>query len=108
MKTLIAAAHSLHLEKIVASATEILIVLTTVQPAPACPACQTPATKMHSRYPRQLSDLPWEGIAVRLQLTSRKWFCQNPDCEQSIFCERLPELVAPYGRKTLRLNDLLC
>lgn len=24
-----------------------------------------------------------------------------------IFCERLPELVAPYGRKTLRLNDVL-
>lgn len=65
------------------------------------------ATKIHSRYQRHLRDLPWEGIAVQLQLTVRKFFCQNDDCEQRIFCERLPELVDVYGRATKRLNDLL-
>ena len=107
MKTLIAAANALHLEKIVSSPNGIMIVLTTAQAQPCCPNCERKAHKVHSRYQRQLSDLPWEGIAVRLHLTTRKWFCQNTDCAQRIFCERLPELVAPYGRKTLRLNDVL-
>jgi transposase len=107
MKTLIAAANTLKIEKIVSTATGITIFLTTIQSQPCCPNCDRKATKVHSRYQRQLSDLPWEGIAVRLQLNSRKWFCQNADCAQRIFCERLPELVAPYGRKTLRLSDVL-
>lgn len=108
MKTLIAAAQTLKMEKMVSSPNGITIFLTTTQAQPCCPHCERKAHKVHSRYVRQLSDLPWEGIAVRLHLSSRKWFCQNPDCEQRIFCERLPELVAPYGRKTLRMNDVLC
>jgi transposase len=31
----------------------------------------------------------------------------NPECGQRIFCERLPELAAPYAHKTMRLNELL-
>lgn len=107
MKTLLAAANTFKIEKIVSTSTGITIFLTTIQSQPDCPNCATKAQKVHSRYQRQLSDLPWEGIAVRLQLNSRKWFCQNPDCEQHVFCERLPELAAPYARRTLRLNDLL-
>lgn len=83
MKTLIAAANTLHLEKIVSSPNGILIFLTTAQAQPRCPNCERKAHKVHSRYQRQLSDLPWEGIAVRLQLNSRKWFCQNPDCARA-------------------------
>ena len=85
----------------------ITIFLTTAQAQPCCPHCERKANKVHSRYVRQLRDLPWEGLAVRLHLSSRKWFCRNPACQQRIFCEQLPELVAPYGRKTLRLNDVL-
>ena len=29
-----------------------------------CPACGRPSRRVHSRYKRQLSDLPWEGIPV--------------------------------------------
>jgi len=91
MKTLIAAANTLKIEKIVSTSTGITIFLTTIQSQPCCLHCDRKATKVHSRYERQLSDLPWEGIAVRLQLNSRKWFCPHPDCEQRSFCERLPE-----------------
>jgi transposase len=38
---------------------------------------------------------------------TRKFFCSNDDCAQRIFCERLPEVVRPYGRKTIRFNDAL-
>ena len=33
----------------------------------------------------------------------RKLFCDNAGCERRIFTERLPDLVAPWARKTTRL-----
>ena len=47
------------------------------------------------------------GHAVRLKLSLRRFFCQNPECQRKIFAERLPNVVAPYARRTLRLHDLL-
>jgi transposase len=40
---------------------------------------------------------------VRLQLRVRKWFCRNRHCRRRIFTERLPTVVAPWARRTLRL-----
>jgi len=62
---------------------------------------------VHSRYTRLLADLPWIGYAVRLKLHLKRFFCQNPECQRKIFAERLPNVVAPYARRTLRLHDLL-
>ncbi|MBN1665580.1 MAG: ISL3 family transposase, partial [Anaerolineales bacterium] len=36
-------------------------------------------------------------------LDAGKWFCGNPACEQQIFTERLPDVVAPSARRTQRL-----
>lgn len=33
----------------------------------------------------------------------RKFFCRHPACPRSIFPERLPGVVAPWARRTLRL-----
>jgi transposase len=54
-----------------------------------------------------VADLPWQGFPVRLQLHSRKFFCENGDCPRAIFTERLPSVVAAYGRRTLRLQEVL-
>jgi transposase len=62
---------------------------------------------VHSRYIRGAADLPWQGLAVRLQLHARRFFCLTDGCPQQIFCERLPQVIAPYARRTLRLNDAL-
>jgi transposase len=62
---------------------------------------------VHSRYQRHLTDLPWGTRAVRIQLTVRKFLCRNRACGRRIFTERLPELVAAYGRKTYRLMTIL-
>jgi len=51
--------------------------------------------------------LPWGKITVKLELQTRKFFCDNDQCHQRIFCERLPEVVAPYGRRTIRFNKSL-
>lgn len=60
---------------------------------------------MHSQYRRTLADLPWADYTVRRQLTTRKWFCATTTCRRRIFTERLPLVVAPWGRRTYRLAD---
>lgn len=62
---------------------------------------------MHSRYTRQVADLPWSGVAVRLQLHVRRFFCDQPTCPRAIFTERLPGVVAPSARRTVRLSQLV-
>jgi transposase len=77
------------------------------QPAPECPLCHVAARRLHSRDQRTLADLPWAGWTVRLELGVRKLFCDNPNCMRRIFTERLPGVVAPWARRTLRLGQRL-
>jgi len=60
-----------------------------------CPSCGMQSTARHSRYWRQLQDLPVQGKRVALQLRLSRWRCRNRECEQAIFRERLGEVVAP-------------
>jgi transposase len=53
------------------------------------------------------ADLPWGGYTVRFVLHVRKFFCRISTCAQRIFTERLPGVVEPLARKTVRLHDLL-
>jgi transposase len=62
---------------------------------------------VHSRYTRTLADLPWSGYAITWQLRVRKLFCSNTKCPRRLFTERLPGLVAPWARRTLRLATRL-
>jgi transposase len=107
MKTILAAPHLLKIERIALSPDEIRLVVKTRSPKSTCPSCGQHSNKVHSRYQRHLADLPWEGIAAKLVLSVRKFFCLNPECRQRIFCERLSGLAAPYAHKTMRLNELL-
>ena len=61
-----------------------------------CPSCRTQLTARHSRYWRQLQDLPVLGKWVALQLRLSRWRCRNREREQAIFRERLGEVVAPW------------
>jgi len=72
-----------------------------------CPLCQTPTARVHSRYTRTLTDLPWGSYTLRLQLHVRKFFCDHPACARQIFTERLPTVAAPWARRTLRLAEHL-
>ena len=72
-----------------------------------CPRCHRPPSRLHSYYTRTVADLPWHGVAVKLELRTRRLRCQNSLCPKRIFCERLPRVVAYYARKTVRLNEAL-
>jgi len=72
-----------------------------------CPLCSQISSRVHSHYHRTVADLPCSGVALRLQLQVRKFFCNNPQCQRAIFTEPLPALVARYARRTLRLQEAL-
>jgi transposase len=42
-----------------------------------------------------------------LEIQARRLYCRYSHCSQQIFCERIPAFVAPYARRTLRLNEAL-
>jgi transposase len=81
--------------------------LTATAPTAPCPGCAVSSSSIHSRYQRHLTDLPWGTRAVHLQLTVRKFRCWNPTCARRMFTERVPDLVAAYGRHTHRLAAAL-
>jgi transposase len=103
--TLLPCLEGIAIESIASTHNSIVLRLTTVAPYVACPLCGVHSGRVHSRYERTLADLPWNRVAVRIHLRSRKLFCGNPACERSIFTEPLPELAARYARKTLRLQE---
>jgi transposase len=105
--TLLPDPRQVELVRLVPSATCITIVVRAHAPSSRCPVCGASSARVHSRYLRQVADLPWLEIAVGLQLQVRRFFCDQPTCPRVIFTERLPGVVAPYARRTLRLNRLV-
>ncbi len=81
--------------------------LEATSPVAACPGCGRRSVRVHSRYARHPDDLPVSGCRVRLELRVRKFFCDNGACGRSVFCERLPGVLAAYARRTLRLAEVL-
>ena len=86
---------------------QITLRVQSTQTHAPCPLCTTPARRLHSDDGRTLADLPWAQYRVCLQLRVRKWFCRNRSCHRRIFTERLPTVVAPWARRTLRLAQRL-
>jgi transposase len=88
-----------------ADADALTVELEAIAPSCPCPSCQLPAERIHSHYHRTVVDLPWAELVVRLSLHVRKFFCDNAACVRKVFCERLPSLLAPWARRTMRLTQ---
>lgn len=70
-----------------------------------CPLCRAPSQRVHSRYFRQVSDLPCSGRSVRLRLITRRFECAAPLCRRRIFAERFdPAVLVERARRTTRLD----
>ena len=92
----------LHLEHIAIEEDHVTLTVRTSRDTVGCPSCSCPATRIHSRYVRQVADLPCGARSVHLQLHCRRFFCANPACPRRTFSERLPTVVAPSARRTVR------
>lgn len=105
--TLLADPGALTIRTFLSQSKAITLIVESCQPQPRCPKCDQPSASLHSHYTRTLADLPWHGIAFKLQLRTRRFRCKNPACQRKIFCERLPHVAEAYARKSLRLNAAL-
>ena len=85
----------------------IVFAARAMAPSAACPCCGGRSERVHSRYRRTLLDLPWQGNAVRIALSMRKFFCDNRDCPRRVFAQPLPAVAARFARKPSRLAETL-
>lgn len=68
----------------------------------SCPACGHATSRVHSRYARTLTDLPWHGLRVRLVLEVRRFFCDVPGCSRRI----LPSGFPSPPRRTVAVRSV--
>lgn len=85
----------------------LALTVSTVPPVVLCPVCETATHRVHSRYERTLQDLPCSRYTVTLLLQARKFFCVNTACKRRIFTERVPQVTAPWARRTARFAEHL-
>src|SRR5215472_3713053 len=104
---LMPACQGLRVQRLIGTSEELTLVLASSRAEACCPLCGQATTRVHSRDPRTLQDLPWGHLRVRLRLQVQRFFCQNPGCARRIFTEPLPELAERYARRTNRLRKAL-
>src|SRR5215207_771764 len=105
--TLLADPEAIRLEKIIQHHSSLTLVVRATRAPAECPRCHQPSTRVHSYYIRSVADLPWHGVAVKLELRTRRFRCRNSLCTKRVFCERLPRVVAHYARQTVRMDQAL-
>jgi len=71
----------------------------------ACPHCKSVSHRVHSHYTRQPRDLPMLGQKVRLQITTRRFICEEPTCPKKTFAEQHPQFLPRYARRTVRFTQ---
>lgn len=81
----------------------ITLTVVSTQQNPCCPLCGRSASRVHSHYRRQLTDMSCAGRRVRFILHVRKFFCDEQTCVRKIFTERLVPFIQPWARVTTRL-----
>jgi transposase len=97
----------LHLDSVTLRDGVVVVVATTKQRAAPCPLCGRRSRRVHSRYQRKVADLPLATRPVVFYLRAHKFFCGTPTCPRRIFTERLPDFVAPHGRRSHGLRHAL-
>jgi transposase len=98
---LLADSQALALENLIASDTQVILVVKAIQSAVPCPCCHQPSSRVHSLYQRTIADLPWQGVNVQLQLLTHRFFCVDKTCRRRIFCARLPQVVVALLQKIM-------
>ncbi len=91
------------LDEIIIDGDKLIVAGTAKKRSSPCPLCGRRSRSVHSWYLRGVSDLPLARAVIVLRLQVRRFFCRVPSCPRRIFTERLPDFVAPHGRRS---NDL--
>lgn len=71
-----------------------------------CKYCEEESENVHSVYTRTISDLPIQKYKVKLVITVKKYFCNNPKCNHTTFAEPL-DFVEKNALRTKRLDEYI-
>lgn len=82
----------------------VLVEAATTAEHATCPDCGRTSARVHSHYPRTLTDRPLATTPLRYHLTVRRFVCANAACPRRIFAEPLPDLASPRARSTADLT----
>lgn len=69
-----------------------------------CPCCGKRSNNIHSKYIRQIKDLPIQEYKVILNITAKVFFCKNNKCSINTFAEQF-DFIESHSRMTTRLKD---
>lgn len=72
-----------------------------------CSGCGVLSAWAHSRYVRHLADAALGGQPVRIDLSVRRLYCENPSCPKVTFAEQVPGLTVRYQRRMPLLQHLV-
>lgn len=72
-----------------------------------CTGCGQLSAWCHSRYVRRLADVTLGGRPLRIELSVRRLYCENPACPKVTFAEQVPGLTVRYQRRTPQLQRLV-
>jgi transposase len=72
-----------------------------------CSVCGVPARRVHSSYQRQLVDPAIAGREAMIELTVRRFFCDNTACGRKTFVEQVSGLTTRFGRRTTTAQRLV-
>ncbi|MFD8494906.1 ISL3 family transposase [Amycolatopsis sp. NPDC059657] len=89
---------------------EVGILLIRARPrgtSAVCPDCAAVSAAVHSRYERQLADMPAGGQPVRIMLRVRRFFCRTKDCVRRTFVEQVEGLASRRRRCSSLLSEVL-
>lgn len=90
------------------STDSIILTVRSEMLAADCPLCGIVSRRIHSRYLRQVADLPSAGKEVRIRMITRRFVCEVADCRRQIFAERFgDDVVAIRARRTARLERIV-
>ncbi|MCQ6274680.1 transposase family protein [Bacillus sp. V3B] len=89
-----------------ASNDSLLLTVKSIQTSSSCPVCSKLSSRIHSQYTRKVQDLPISDKSVGLLILTKRWFCDQPDCQVKIFTERYDWLTS-NGRRTARTEEVL-
>jgi len=71
-----------------------------------CPYCGVRSVKIHSKYKREITDLPIAQYKVKLIIELKKYSCENSECGHKRFAERLP-FAGERSKRTYRLDEYI-
>jgi transposase len=98
---------ALRIDEFISQAQQLLIRATAQTEQATCLACGEVASRVHSSYQRRLVDPPVSGRRAMLELTVRRFFCDNATCARRTFVEQIDGLTTRFGRRTQAAQRLV-